>query len=252
MYFNKGEGALKWDANLVRSARVNWSFIAANLLIGPIAILFSMVFSIWVTKMGFPTLPLSLWARVPVAVQVIFAIILIDFIEYWEHRFKHKTFLWPLHAVHHSDTSLNYTSWQRLHPLDSFLHHIFFVLLGTFLGLSYVSIGWLVLARALHQQYVHMNLDWTHGPLEKFIASPRFHRWHHADTPEAYDKNFALFIPLWDHMFGTFYNPGSCKTATGFDENPGDNFLKLIAFPFVAWGKMIARSFTNKAAQPDV
>ena len=63
--------------------------------------------------------------------------------------------------------------------------------------------------------YVHMDLDWTHGPLRYVIASPRLHRRHHADVPEAYGKNLANVFPFYDVMFGTDYVPGPCRERMG-------------------------------------
>lgn len=33
------------------------------------------------------------------------------------------------------------------------------------------------------------------------------HRWHHSRDREAWDKNFAGLLPLWDIVFGTYYMP---------------------------------------------
>jgi len=48
----------------------------------------------------------------------------------------------------------------------------------------------------LHNAYVHVDIDWGHGPLRLLIASPRFHRWQHTDKTHARDKNFAGPMPL--------------------------------------------------------
>ena len=41
-------------------------------------------------------------------------------------------------------------------------------------------------------------MTWDLGPLRGIIASPVFHRWHHSKDREAWDKNFAGLLPLWD------------------------------------------------------
>lgn len=240
MFVAKGSKAFQWDPGLIRSVRVNWTFVATNMLLTPFSIATTIFIYQTASALGLPRLPEDMWASVPAPIRVLFAFVAVDFFEYWEHRIKHHKVLWPLHGVHHSETEMNYMSWQRVHLLDGFLHHVMFVLLGLFLGFGYVEIAVFVMIRTLHQQYVHMNLDWVHGPLEKWIASPRFHRWHHADVEEAHDKNFALMFSIWDHLFGTYYCPGPCEDVpTGFDGSPGDNFLKLQWFPFKTWAGML-------------
>jgi len=89
--------------------------------------------------------------------------------------------------------------------------------------------------------YVHMNLPFNHGPFKYLIASPVYHRWHHADVPEAYGKNLANVIPLYDVMFGTYYEPGPCNEPMGAlktgvaDKNP----FAIYIYPFQEWARMI-------------
>jgi hypothetical protein len=39
------------------------------------------------------------------------------------------------------------------------------------------------------------------------ITCPNYHKWHHARTKEAIDRNFADFSPILDLLFGTYYYP---------------------------------------------
>jgi sterol desaturase/sphingolipid hydroxylase (fatty acid hydroxylase superfamily) len=57
----------------------------------------------------------------------------------------------------------------------------------------------------------------------------------------AYDKNFASIFPFFDLMFGTYYNPGSSVAVpTGIGNNPDNNVIALILYPFGEWGRMLA------------
>lgn len=63
------------------------------------------------------------------------------------------------------------------------------------------------------------------------IASPAFHRWHHAR--DITDKNFAGLLPVWDLVFGTFYLPrGRLPDALGVREAVPDGVLRQLAWPF--------------------
>jgi sterol desaturase/sphingolipid hydroxylase (fatty acid hydroxylase superfamily) len=73
------------------------------------------------------------------------------------------------------------------------------------------------------------------------IASPVYHRWHHADVPKAYGKNLANVMPIYDVMFGTYYNPGKCDARmgalkTGVEDKSA---IAIITYPFREWAKMI-------------
>lgn len=231
--------ALHWDSDLLKSAGVNWLFIASNSLLAPVVLLLVNAADMGFRESGIPRLSEEFWLFAPAIVPAILALVVADFVDYWSHRFRHVSFLWPMHAVHHSDTQMHYLTWYRAHFIEMIVIQGGYVLLATWMGASPAAVLGVVLFRAFHQQYVHMNVDWTHGPLKDVLASPRFHRWHHADHPDAWDKNFSSIFPIWDRLFGTYYCPGPCQEPLGFPGNPGENFVKLMLFPFTEWGRMM-------------
>lgn len=231
--------ALHWDSELLKSAGVNWLFIATNSLLAPMVLALVNFADAGFRESGIPRLSEDFWLFAPAIVPAIIALIVADFLDYWSHRLRHVSFLWPMHAVHHSDTQMHYLTWYRAHVVELVVIQGGYVLLATWMGASPAAVVGVVLFRAFHQQYVHMNVDWTHGPFRDVLASPRFHRWHHADHPEAWDKNFSSIFPIWDRLFGTYYCPGPCKEPLGFPGNPGENFIQLMLFPFREWGRML-------------
>ncbi len=86
----------------------------------------------------------------------------------------------------------------------------------------------------LYAILLHADVPWTFGPLRHVLASPVFHRWHHSSEPEARDKNFAGFLPLWDHLFGTFYMPAVDRPiAVGTPNDPVPaGFWKQLVYRF--------------------
>jgi sterol desaturase/sphingolipid hydroxylase (fatty acid hydroxylase superfamily) len=55
---------------------------------------------------------------------------------------------------------------------------------------------------------VHANLGWRFGFLERWLATPAFHHWHHSNgTRASIDKNYAAIFPWIDRLFRTFYLP---------------------------------------------
>ena len=250
-WFARGREALDWSPELVRSARVNWAFIAFNALAAPLALLMIGWAEAAYSVLPVPSIPQSAWDGLPMIVPALIAVVAIDFVDYWSHRIRHAPLFWPIHAVHHSDTQLHYLSWYRGHILEHVFAQAVYIFAASWLGADATAIVAIVMLKALHQQYVHMDIDWTHGRLGWLIASPRFHRWHHADHPEAYGKNLAFIMPLWDRLFGTYYCPGPCREPLGFPGSPGDNFLGLMVFPFLEWGRMARRAVSNPRTPAD-
>ncbi len=192
--------------------------------------------------LGIPSIPRSSWEGWPVALQVLLFLLALDFIDYWNHRLMHTRWVWPIHAIHHSDTDVNGFTSMRVHLLETLLmrgSHIFFL---SWLGFSHIATGAVIMFLSILNVYVHANIDWHHGRFHLLLASPRFHRWHHANEPAAYGKNLANIFPFYDWFFGTHYNPGPCNAVMGVKDVPDKNAFKLMAFPFVAGYRALFRS----------
>ena len=108
-------------------------------------------------------------------------------------------------------------SSTRLHPLNFVLYSTLINLLISLLGFSPEAFFFLVPFNMLFSFMVHANLNWTFGPLRAVLASPVFHRWHHARS--VCDANFASTFPVWDVMFGTYHMPvGELPKDYGIDD----------------------------------
>ena len=71
--------------------------------------------------------------------------------------------------------------------------------------------------------------------LDRVIATPRFHHWHHSAEEHAVDKNFAVHLPLLDYLFGTLLltRDGSWPAAYGIAGNPiPEKYFVHTAYPF--------------------
>lgn len=139
-------------------------------------------------------------------VNAFLGLFLFDLFFYWKHRFLHQTKLWPLHAVHHSATRLNFTVGFRGHPVDdAFTTLVFLTIFHIFLesgtGL-YVLLGY-----SLYQASLHSNTEISFGPLNRFIVSPAVHKVHHQIGDDCLDKNFASTFSIFDVIFGTYLAP---------------------------------------------
>lgn len=213
----------------------------ANLAAG---VLFATSLRTWVQHSydawHIPQLDREVWQHVPVWVGVLFAIAAQDLVDYWNHRLMHTRLGWLTHAAHHSDTHVNAFTSFRVHILESLVMWTSYTLLLTWLQLPHL-VPVMVVVMMLHNLYVHLNLNIDHGPFRYLLASPMFHRWHHADVPEAYGKNLANVIPLYDVIFGTYYMPGRCTATMGAQSAgiEGTAPVAIYLYPVVQGAKLI-------------
>ena len=195
--------------------------------------------------LGIPKLPADTWSGFSALLLCILGVIVKDFADYWNHRLMHTMWLWPTHAAHHSDTHVNAFTTFRVHFLESIVMGASYLVLLTWLQMPTV-IPAVYLFSHLHNLYVHTNLPFQHGPFKLLIASPAFHRWHHADVEEVHGKNLANIIPAWDALFGTYYADGICTAPMGAtksgveDKNP----LLIFTYPFRQWARLVRARIT--------
>jgi sterol desaturase/sphingolipid hydroxylase (fatty acid hydroxylase superfamily) len=57
------------------------------------------------------------WLELPLWVEIFISLIILDFVIYAQHMaLHHIPFLWPLHATHHAEQTLDVSSGLRFHP----------------------------------------------------------------------------------------------------------------------------------------
>lgn len=251
-FLSRGRDALRWPKELRRSAVTNFLIAQFSSLNGALYLVAIVPLTMAYSALGLPVLQAEAWTGVPVWLKALVALLVYDFSLYWIHRALHTRWLWPSHAVHHSDPQLHFLSWSRGHFTEQLLIAAALVATSSWLGFRLEEIAGLALLKGLHQYYVHARLDWDHGIFRHLLVSPQMHRWHHADVPEAYDKNFATIFPFFDLMFGTYYNPGSAvDVPTGIPDNPANDFITQTLYPFRQWGAMLkARRKAKEAVGP--
>ena len=173
-------------------------------------------------------------ASQPLALQVIEIMILTDFAQYWFHRAFHRVpFLWGFHAVHHSTKAMDWLAGSRMHFVEiALLRGVTAVPMIT-LGYSPVALQIYVGIVYVYSSLLHANVKGDFDRLGHFVATPRFHHWHHGLEPEAVDKNFAIHFPLLDRMFGTFHMPpGRWPANYGVPEQVPAGYVSQFLYPF--------------------
>ncbi|KRB20129.1 sterol desaturase family protein [Mesorhizobium loti] len=176
----------------------------------------------------------------PVWLQVAEIILITDIGVYWAHRAFHKIpALWRFHAVHHGIEELDWLGAFHSHPVDAIATKAISLAPIFFLGFSDASIAAFSVIYFWHTLLVHSNLRIPFGPLKWLIASPQFHRWHHANQREAYDKNFAGQLPLLDMVFGTYNATGNkVPEKYGVDDPIPSSYFGQVGYPLMPRGKL--------------
>jgi sterol desaturase/sphingolipid hydroxylase (fatty acid hydroxylase superfamily) len=204
-----------------------------------------LLFVVFMLVFGLPHDPSHLYdvwhrdariAHLPLAAQIPLAIVFGDFAGYWVHRTFHHGWLWKLHAVHHSSRKLDWLAGARNHPLGEAL--------STMMGGAMLLVAGFdprVLAvtgpLGLYAILLHANVSFGTSFVRYVIATPLFHRWHHAHPDALPDArrsgvNFAGLFSFWDVLFGTFHCPRAQPVSFGDDANVPPRFFAQLVFPF--------------------
>lgn len=87
---------------------------------------------------------------------------------------------------------------------------------------------------SFHAVFIHANFAPTAARLERWIAMPRFHHWHHAIEDTARDRNFAVHLPMIDRWFGTHHLPADAwPRAYGCAGHPApEGYVRQHLWPF--------------------
>jgi sterol desaturase/sphingolipid hydroxylase (fatty acid hydroxylase superfamily) len=184
--------------------------------------------------------PLSDW---PLWLSVPAAILVFDFLQYWQHRWSHeadtplKLFLWKTHAAHHLPEQVYVLMHPAGHPLNLIIiQGLLRVPLFYVLGLSPEAVFAVTAIIGLQGLIGHCNVDIRAGWFNYIFAGNELHRYHHsADVGEA--KNFAVALSFIDILFGTFvYRPGVPPARLGVAEPEtypqSREVLRVMMIPF--------------------
>jgi sterol desaturase/sphingolipid hydroxylase (fatty acid hydroxylase superfamily) len=170
----------------------------------------------------------------PLWAQALIAIAVGDLGVYAVHRLQHThALLWRFHAIHHSADELDWLVGSRFHPIDLFLLRVASIGPLVAIHLTPAAIGIFIVVSGWQGWLVHANVRVLYGPLRWLWVSPEFHHWHHSADREAYDKNYASLVALWDVLFGTVHLPsGARPDRYGIDERVPAGYAGRLVQPF--------------------
>jgi len=178
----------------------------------------------------------------PRAVEVLLAVLLLDFAIYLQHVMFHAVpSLWRLHGMHHADRDFDVTTGPRFHPLEILLS--MGIKLGLVAALGPAAVAVLIFESLLGvlPLFNHSNVRLPEGldrVLRLVVVTPDMHRVHHSVVPAETNSNYGFNVPWWDRLMGTYRaqpDAGHDGMTIGLSEHQDDRVQSipwLLAFPF--------------------
>jgi sterol desaturase/sphingolipid hydroxylase (fatty acid hydroxylase superfamily) len=226
--------------------RTNMILLALDAaLIAPLLALLLTAVGAWIQSNGLRFFSPSAWSALPQWLVLFIAVFAGDFIGYWRHRLEHTAFLWPTHAIHHSDTAMTWTTLFRFHPLNRLTTTLIDTSALALLGLPPWALAANLLVRHYYGMFIHMDLPWTYGPLSRVLVSPAMHRWHHVRDADGAGANFATVFSVFDQAFRTYYVPGPCTVPLGVRDDIGQGAIAQLLWPFRALMRLTGEPSTS-------
>lgn len=154
---------------------------------------------------GWGLLPLL---ALPVWLELLVSLLLLDLLIYNQHRLFHRMpLLWRIHRMHHTDLDLDVSSGTRFHPLEILLSLAIKLTAVALLGASPLSVLLFEILLNATSMFSHANL-WIPLPIDQrlrlLLVTPDMHRVHHSILPEETDSNFGFNLSCWDRLLGTY------------------------------------------------
>lgn len=140
-----------------------------------------------------------------------------DASRYGLHRLMHRfDFLWRIHQLHHSASTLTPLTTLRLHPLESVLYQLRGSLVHGFCaGGSFFLLGWqahswemwgasawVIIFNLLGANLRHSHIPFGYGRLEAVLISPAQHQAHHG--VQTMRHNYGAVLAIWDRLGGSW------------------------------------------------
>jgi sterol desaturase/sphingolipid hydroxylase (fatty acid hydroxylase superfamily) len=164
--------------------------------------------------------------------SLLIVIVVLQFLSYWTHVAFHRVpWLWPLHAIHHSDVDVDATTSYRHHPLEPLVFLPLLAVATLLLGIPLtVALGYQafrIIFTVFSHSCVRIPELWENR-IRRFVVTPDYHRIHHASDPEFTNSNYGSLVPWFDYLFGSarhrdFSEHESFQLGLGTGRSPRSN-----------------------------
>lgn len=182
-------------------------------------------------------------------VAVLLTLLTFEFISYVFHRLLHAVpMLWRIHAIHHCDNEVDFTTTFRNHPLELLFLAPVSIPLVMLMGFPLAAVVVYQIVRTLILIFAHSNIQLPENVdkyLRLFITTPDYHRVHHSSDQPYTDSNFCPTFPIYDYIFGTakkvpYAQLPDMDVGLDYLRSPQQTgFINLLLLPFT-WRRQTA------------
>jgi sterol desaturase/sphingolipid hydroxylase (fatty acid hydroxylase superfamily) len=213
--------------------------VISNLLVRLLFPIAAMGMAVYAAQKGWGLLN---FADLPIGVDILLSLILLDFAIYWQHVASHKfPVLWALHKMHHADRDIDATTGIRFHPVEIILSMLYKMAIIMILGPSAVAVLLFEIILNGSAMFNHANLRLPRrlDQLIRYVfVTPDMHRVHHSIIKTETDSNYGFNLAIWDRMFGSYIDQphkGHQGMTIGLPGHQTDNPSRVVwslLFPF--------------------
>jgi sterol desaturase/sphingolipid hydroxylase (fatty acid hydroxylase superfamily) len=144
----------------------------------------------------------------PIWLEVILVILILDFAIWFQHLITHKIpLLWRLHQVHHADVDIDVSTAIRFHPIEIALSMLLKIGLVYLLGPAAFAVILFEVILNGTAMFNHANIRLplaVDTVVRRIIVTPDMHRVHHSAHRHEHDSNYGFSLSIWDQIFGTY------------------------------------------------
>lgn len=160
--------------------------------------------------------------QIPIGLQIIMTIVLLDLWMYIWHRLNHTIpFLWRWHLFHHRDQKMNTTTAVRFHIVELLLSVPGKAVIYFLFGLSFLPVIIYEMLFFTAVVFHHSNIRITHSAdriYRTVFASPMMHRIHHSRRREETHSNYGAVLSIWDRLFRSWKPKPTGNIVFGVEE----------------------------------
>lgn len=188
----------------------------------------------------------------PFWLEMLGCFIILDFVIYAQHVAFHRAgFLWPLHATHHAEQTLDVSSGLRFHPFEALVSLAFKAAAILAWGVHPVCVIIFEILLSSASLFTHANIDlgrWD-ARLQAVFVTPDMHRLHHSRLHDESRRNFGFCLSVWDKIFGTYRDRPHVNHETlplGVEGFPQGGLIEALRHP----ARYPARYLVRHGGQP--
>lgn len=176
------------------------------------------------------------------ALSFLALLLVAQLLSYCVHVAFHRvSWLWPIHAIHHSDVNVDVSTSYRHHPLEPLVSLPLMVPPLLLLGVTVEEAMAYKLFEVTVVLFSHSNVrlpEMLDRQLRRFILTPDFHRLHHCSQQRYTNSNYGSVVPWFDYLFRTaskrpYEEQADMELGLEYLRTARDSRLdRLLAIPF--------------------